>query len=167
MATSDGYGQRLGERLRVENAPAIVTKALRKAEIAVTEIRCDDPLPGMSGPIQREDAFLVGLQLRDFPHREYWEDGRQAPVCDLRAGETCIHDLKRDPVAFLDKPYHALFFYLPRAALNAIADDANAPRIGDLDCRPAAGINDATIAGLGGTILPALSHPRASQPVVC
>ena len=66
MATSDGYGQRLAERLRVESAPAIVTRALRKADIAVTEIRCDDPLPGMTGSIQREDAFLVGLQLRDF-----------------------------------------------------------------------------------------------------
>ena len=87
MATSDGYGQRLGERLRVESAPAIVTRALRKADIAVTEIRCDDPLPGMTTSIQREDAFLVGLQLRDFPHHEYWEDGQQAPVCDLRAGD--------------------------------------------------------------------------------
>jgi hypothetical protein len=60
MATSDGYGQRLGERLRVENAPAIVTRALHKADMAVTEIRCDDPLPGMGRSIQREDAFLVG-----------------------------------------------------------------------------------------------------------
>ena len=90
MATSDGYGQRLGERLRVESAPAIVTRALRKADIAVTEIRCDDPLPGMTGSIQREDAFLVGLQLRDFPHHEYWEDGQRAPVCDLRAGDLCL-----------------------------------------------------------------------------
>jgi hypothetical protein len=67
MATSDAYGRRLGERLRVENAPAIVTKTLRKAEIAFTEIRCDDPLPGMTSPVQREDAYLVGLILRDFP----------------------------------------------------------------------------------------------------
>ena len=163
MATSDGYGQRLGERLRVENAPAIVTKALRKAEIAVTEIRCDDPLPGMSGSIQREDAFLVGLLLRDFPHREYWEDGRQTPVCDLRAGDTCLYDLKRDPVVLLDKPYHALLFYLPREALNAIADDAGAPRIGDLNYKPGAGINDATISRLGSTILPALSHPEQAN----
>jgi AraC family transcriptional regulator len=162
MSTSDGYGQRLGERLRVESAPAIVTRALRKAEIAVTEIRCDDPLPGMSTSIQREDAFLVELELRDFPHREYWEDGRQAPLSDLRAGQTCIHDLKRDPVALLDKPYH-LFFYIPRATLNAIADDASAPRIGDLDCGPAAGINDATIAALGGAILPALSDPQQAN----
>jgi AraC family transcriptional regulator len=89
MATSDGYGRRLGERLRVETAPAIVTKTLRKAEIAFTEIRCDDPLPGMTTPVRREDAYLVGLILRDFPHRVYWEEGRQTPVCDLRAGDAC------------------------------------------------------------------------------
>jgi hypothetical protein len=89
---TEAYGQRLGEALRVENAPAIVTRALRTADIAVTEIRCDNPLPEMSGSIQQEDAFLVALQLRDFPNREYWEDGRRASACDLRAGESCLHD---------------------------------------------------------------------------
>jgi AraC family transcriptional regulator len=163
MAASDAYGERLGERLRVASAPAIVTRVLRKAEIAFTEIRCDDPLPGMTSKVQREDAYLVGLILRDFPHRVYWEEGRQTPVCDLRTGDTCIHDLKRDPVSFLEKPYHVLFFYLPRAALNAIADDASAPRIGDLDCRLAAAVNDVTIAGLGSTILPALSDPQQTN----
>jgi hypothetical protein len=100
---TEAYGQRLGEALRVENAPAIVTRALRTADIAVTEIRCDNPLPEMSGSIQQEDAFLVALQLRDFPNREYWEDGRRASVCDLPVGESCLYDLKRDPTALLDK----------------------------------------------------------------
>src|SRR6267378_1879977 len=75
---------------------------------------------GMSYSIQREDAYLVALTLRDFPNRQYWEDGRQMPVCDLRTGQVDFHDLKRDPVALLDKPYHDLFFYLPRCALDAI-----------------------------------------------
>ena len=70
---TEAYGRRLGERFRVENAPAIVTRALHTADIAVTEIRCDSPSPEMCGPIQQEDAFLVGLHLRDFPNREYWE----------------------------------------------------------------------------------------------
>ena len=87
---TEAYGQRLGDALRVENTPAIVTRALRTADIAVTEIRCDNPLPKMSGSIQREDAFLVALQLRDFPNREYWEDGRRASVCDLRVGELSL-----------------------------------------------------------------------------
>jgi len=105
----EGYGQRLGERLRVDSAPAIVTRVLRNADIAVTEIRCDNPSPAMSGSIPREDAFLVDLHLRECPAHEYWEDGRQAPVHLVRAGELCIHDLKRDPIALLNKPYHCLF----------------------------------------------------------
>jgi AraC family transcriptional regulator len=162
---TEAYGQRLGEALRVENAPAIVTRALRTADIAVTEIRCDSPLPEMSGSIQQNDAFLVALQLRDFPNREYWEDGRRASVCDLRAGESCLYDLKRNPTALLDKPYHSLAFYLPRAALDAIADDANAPRIRDLSYEPGVGVNDLTISSLGSLLLPALSHPDQANPL--
>jgi AraC family transcriptional regulator len=120
---TEGYGQRLGERLQIENAPAVVTRALRNAEIAVTELRCDNPPSELSGVIQREDAFAASLHLRDFPNREYWEDDRRASVCDLRAGESCLLDLKRGPTALLDKPYHILFFYLPRASLDAIADE--------------------------------------------
>ena len=81
----------------------------------------------MTTPVQREDAYLVGLILRDFPHRVYWEEGRQTRVCDLRAGDTCIHDLKRDPVSFLEKPHHELFFYLPRAALVEIRQRGDRP----------------------------------------
>jgi AraC family transcriptional regulator len=156
---TEAYGRRLGERFQVENAPAIVTRALRTVDMAVTEIRCDSPLPEMCGPIQQEDAFLVGLHLRDFPNREYWEGGRRASARDVRAGESCLHDLKRVPTALFDKPYHSLVFYLPRAALDAIADEANAPRIRDLSYEPGAGVNDVTISGLGSLLLPALSHP--------
>jgi AraC-like DNA-binding protein len=166
---TEAYGQRLAKALRVENAPAIVTRSLRTADIAVTEIRRDGPLPGtnveMSGSIRQEDAFLVALQLRDFPNREYWEDGRRASVCDLRAGESCLYDLKRDPTALLDKPYHSLAFYLPRAALDAIADEASAPPIRDLSHKPGAGVNDATISGLGSLLLPALRHPDQANPL--
>ena len=163
MATSEGYGQRLAERLRAEQAQTIVTRVLRTADMAVTETRCDDPVPGLSHSIQREDAYLVALTLRNFPNRQYWEDGRQMPVCDLRVGQVDFHDLRRDPVAILDQPYHDLFFYLPRCALDAIADDADARRIGDLNYEPV-GINDATISGLAWAMLPALSHPdRVNQ----
>jgi AraC family transcriptional regulator len=161
---TEAYGQRLGERFRVENAPAIVTRALRNADMAVTELRCDNPRPEMSGSLLREDAFVIGLQLRDFPHREYWEDGRPTSVWDLRAGETCFYDLKREPRGFLDKPYHTLYFYLPSAALDAIADEANAPPIRDLNYKPGAGVNDLTMVTIGHLLLPALNHPdQANQ----
>jgi AraC family transcriptional regulator len=161
MAT-DGYGQRLGARLRVESAPTIITRALRNADLAVTEIRCDNSLPRMSARIQREDAYLVGSTLVDVSDREYREDGRRVPVGDLKAGQICIYDLKRDPIVLL-RNQNVLHFYLPRAALDAIADDANAPRIGDLNYKFGAGGNDATIASLGSTVLPALSRPEQAN----
>jgi AraC-like DNA-binding protein len=114
----------------------------------------------MSGSIQQEDAFIVALHLRDFPNRKYWEDGRLASVCDFRAGEIMLSDLKREPTVLLDKPYHTLAFYLPRAALNAIADDANAPRIGDLSYKPGAGVDDVMISSLRSTMLLALANPE-------
>jgi hypothetical protein len=61
MEKSEGYGRRLGERLRAEQASTIVTSVLRTADMAVTETRCDDPVVGLSGSLQREDAFLVSL----------------------------------------------------------------------------------------------------------
>src|SRR5580692_1530069 len=163
MATSEGYGQRLAERLRAELAHAIVTRGLRTVDMAVTETRCDDPVLGLSHSIQREDAFLVALTLRDFPNRQYWEDGRQMPVCDLRTGQVDFHDLRCDPVALLDKPYHDLFFYVPRRTFDAIAEDTESPRIGDLNHAPVA-MDDTTIVNLGMAVLPALSRPdQASQ----
>jgi AraC-like DNA-binding protein len=163
MAATGAYGQRLAETLRIEHARAIVTRVLRTADMAVTETRWDDPVPGLSGSQHREDAFLITLSLRDYPNRVYWEDGRLVSVCDVRAGQTCIHDLKRDPVALLDKPHHVVFFYLPRGALDAIADDADAPRIGDLNHNPMS-FDDATVDNLGRAVLPALSRPdQASQ----
>jgi AraC family transcriptional regulator len=165
VMTTEAYGQRLGEALRIENTPAIATRGLLKADIAVTEVRCDNPLPEMCGPLRQEDAFLVTLHLRDSCNREYWENGRRASVCDLRAGESCLHDLKRDPAALFDKPYHSLNFYLPRATLDAIADEASVPRIGDLSYKPGAGVNDLTIFALGNLLLPALSHPDQANPL--
>jgi AraC-like DNA-binding protein len=163
MTPSEGYGERLAEHVLAEQAHAIVTRALRTADMAVTETRCDAPAQEMSGSFQREDSFLVTLTLRDFPHREYWEEGRVVSVSDIRVGQSCIHDLKRDPVARLDQPYNVLFWYLPRSALNAIADDAEAPRIGDLDHRTGP-IDDPTIAHLGQAVLSALrSSDQANQ----
>jgi AraC family transcriptional regulator len=162
MATTDGYGQRLGARLRVESAPTIVTRALRNTEMAVTEIKCDNPLTRMSAPIQREDAFLVASLLVDISGRKYWEDGRRMPVGDLQTGQICIYDLKRNPIVLLHKQ-HVLHFYLPRAALDAIADDADSPWIGDLNYKFGVGSNDVTIGNLGSTVLPALSRPEQAN----
>ena len=61
---TEAYGQRLGEALRVENGPAIVTRALRTADMAVTEIRCDNPLPQMRSEQAAKRTFGASLAVR-------------------------------------------------------------------------------------------------------
>ncbi|WP_425117142.1 hypothetical protein [Bradyrhizobium sp.] len=55
------YGEKLAERLQATSASVIMTRVLRKAVIAATEIQSDHPNRGRSKSIPREDAFLIGL----------------------------------------------------------------------------------------------------------
>jgi AraC family transcriptional regulator len=158
---ADGaYGRRLGEKFGVEDVPCIVTRSLQSAEIAVTEVRIDKPLGRLSDPIPHEDAYMLSLVLRDLPDNSYWEDGRQVAVNTVRTGECLLHDLRRSPRVLIDKPFHSLLLYLPQTALDALADDANAPRVAELRYTPGVGVADETAKGLGLPLLPALRAPE-------
>jgi AraC-like DNA-binding protein len=165
VSEQSAYGQAHGSRFRQEATRAIVTRVLRKTEIAVTEVRGDDPETFTSGSIPYEDAFLVAVMARAYPHHEYWEGGKQAELTDLAAGDTVLYDLKRDPVVLIDKPFHSLHFYLPRIALNAIADDANVSRVTELDYTPGAGVRDPSMTNLGMSMLAALDRPEQASRV--
>jgi len=158
-ALADAYGRNLGTKYGAEDAPAIVTRSLHSTEIAVTEICVHRPSGRLSDPIPRVDAYMICLMLRDIPNNAYWEDGRQVSAYSLRAGEVTIHDLKREPLAVIDKPIHSLLCYMPSAALNALADQANVPRISELRYKPGVGVFDETIRHIGLSLLPALQTP--------
>jgi AraC family transcriptional regulator len=153
------YGRNLGTKYGAEDAPSIVTRSLHSTEIAVTEICVHRPPGRLSDPIPRVDAYMICLMLRDIPNNAYWEDGRQVSAYSLRAGEVTIHDLKRQPLAVIDKPIHSLLCYIPSAALNALADQANVPRISELRYKPGVGVFDETIRHIGLSLLPALQTP--------
>jgi AraC-like DNA-binding protein len=158
--TKGVYGPNLGGKFGAEDAPFIVTRTLQRGEVAVTEVCVDRPLGRLSNPIPRVDAYMICLLLRDLPSNSYWEDGREVSVVSLRAGETTIHDLRREPLALMDKPIHSLLCYIPHAALNALADQASVPHISELRYTPGEGIFDETIKHIGLSLLPALRAPE-------
>jgi AraC family transcriptional regulator len=160
MTQAGAYGQRLGQFLHLKDAPpALVTRSLRSAELAVTETRDDDPVPGLSGSLTSEDAFLVSLKFRDYPDCELWERGKCVKKADVRAGATYLYDLKRDPRYVIDKPFHSIFFYLPRSALDGIAEQSRAPRVGDLSCGLGVGHDDSVIRHISASLREGLHRP--------
>jgi len=160
MTQADAFGQRLGQFLHLKDAPpSLITRSLRSTELAVTETRNDDPMPGLSGSLTSEDAFLVSLKLHDYPDCELWERGKCVMKADVRAGATYLYDLKRDPRYVINKPFHSLFFYLPRSALDGIAEQSGTPRVGELDCQLGIGHDDAVIRHLGASLQEGLRRP--------
>jgi AraC-like DNA-binding protein len=159
---SEAYGRGLGERFRLET-PALVTQALQNTEIAVTRIKCDVENHGLTAPFPYEDAYLVALQIREVPNHELWVDGKPVPKLPFEAGATCIYDLRCNPIAYLASPSHLLMFYLPRSALNAIADNEHAKRIEDFAHTPGVGIRDPIMHNLALTLLPAFEAPEQAS----
>ena len=132
---------------------------MRSVELAVTETRDDNPVPGLSGTLPAEDSFVVSLKLQDYPDCELWERGKCVMKADVRAGATYLYDLKHDPRYVIDKPFHSLFFYLPRSALDGVAEQSGAPRIGELDCELGIGHDDAVIRHIGASFREGLGRP--------
>jgi AraC-like DNA-binding protein len=153
MPESDSYGEAFGRRLNAEPT-SFVMRALPKTTIAVTELKYNTPQNVLSTPPIEEDAYLVAVHLKNFPNYTYWENGKAAPVAPIRPGEAIVYDIKRRPTFFLNSVFHSVHFYFPRAALNALADDANAPRIVELHYKPAVAHADPILRGIAETLLP-------------
>ena len=154
------YGRGLAANYGVEDAAHVVTRVLSHAELAVTELHAKEPPIRVSDPIARQDAFLIGCQLQDRSPFEYREEGRSLGTCSLRTGEITIRDLRRDPRSLTVGPFHSVLWFLPRASLNAVADEASAPHVDELPTDPCVGIADSAIQLLSASILPALRTPQ-------
>ena len=165
MGRQGAYGSRLGSAFRMQNAPALITRILRKSSLAVTELRCDQPNFGRTHPIPQEEAYLVALQMRACPDHDLYFDGRPIRPENYKEGVTSIYDLRRDPVADIRDPYHCLMFYLPRTALDAMASEAGVRRPGDLRHRLGVSVDDPTVRHLLSALLPAMSKPKEAHPL--
>ena len=65
MTQTGFYGQAVTQYFHLEHqASSLITRSLRNAEIAVTEVRDDTPLEGPSGEMDIQDAYVVSLKLR-------------------------------------------------------------------------------------------------------
>lgn len=160
---SGAVGQRLGALFKIDHAPALVTRKLNIAQMAVTEIRSDNPVLGLIDPVPTEDAYLVSLMLRNLDDHEVWENGRPCRRHSISIGEFHLRDLKIEQSALVEQPHHSLQFYLPRAALNAIADENEARQVGELSYQPGVPFSDPVIRSLGLCLRSVFERPQEAN----
>ncbi len=153
------YRNHLAEAFGMREAPTLITRALRKSMMAVTELKYDQPNFGMTAPIPVEDAYLIALQIRPCLDHDLYFDGQFVQPRGWFPGVVTIYDLRRSPIADIRDPYHCVMFHVPRKALDTTAYESGAPRIGDLQYRPGVGIDDPIARHLLSSLLPATSRP--------
>ena len=164
MTQASTFGRSLGQVLHLKDAPSsLITRSMRGLELAFTESRNDNPAPGLSGSFIPEDAFLVSLKLHDYPDCELWGDGKCLAKADVPAGATYLYDLKHDPRYVINKPFHNLFFYLPRSALDGLTEQSRTPRVGQLTCDLGVGHDDAIMRHIGALLQEGLRRPHETN----
>lgn len=166
MNERGAYGQRLGDIFDLQQTPAVVNRTLRKTEIAATHIKCDRANNGLTTPILREDAFLVTLQLRDCPRHELWLDDHPTPTGHLRAGSVSIYDLRCNPIVHSVSPFQSIHFYLPRRAINTVADMEGCRPANSFRNDPGIGVEDEIVHGLGLALMPSFERPAEANPLL-
>jgi len=162
MTNQGAYGGRLGEAFGMSDTPVLITGTadkFTKSFSAVTEVSCPEEF-GRTAPIPREDAYLVGLQLRPCHDHDLYLDGRKIRPTNFFGGTTSIYDLRRDPVWDLRDAFHCLMLYLPRRALDGVANEVGAPRIGNLRDQPGVGVDDPIVRNLLSSLLPSAVKSR-------
>lgn len=158
MRMPRSFGRLLAARLKAESRNSLVIRTLAPTEVTVTEIRADAHTNERSGSLPAEDVTVAVLQLQDFPRHEWWEEGRQAPVTALRAGDLTMYDLRRDPRFTLNHPFHSIHFRLPRALLTTLGS-------GEIDWRPGQGVDDPVFRHLASSVRPAFDRPAWVSPL--
>lgn len=158
------YGRALSDRFHLEDeAPAFVTRTLRRAQIAVTHLQCSKPNQGLTDPIPIEDAYLVACHNEDCMDHELWINGKAVDKVPFLQGQTTFYDLRTNPVAYMRSTSNCLMYYLPRSLFNAIADEGDAPRVEDLQHPPGVGAEDPVMRALTAAILPAFENPDTTS----
>ena len=150
---------RIDSWLRLRDARTLTVRGLNRASLSVTEVRFDHPGYGLSDPVNPQDAYVFGVQLRAYPFHELWNDGKAIPVRQVGAGDTLIADMRTVEAVQTAVPFHSLQFFLPRLFLRELADDLEASHVGDLRTTAGVPVRDPVLAAFAAMVRPAVATP--------
>lgn len=149
------FGEQLGRSFCLGSPPTLIRQTPGGLPLAMTEIQYTRRAPSFTLPLASEDAYLVGLQLKDVQHHEVWLAGRLVSDGAWPRGAAIFYDLAHHPVFFCEEPLHQLTFYAPKRAIAELYEQFD-PRDSELNIIPGQAVRDETIRSIGEALLPYL-----------
>lgn len=163
--TGRAYGERLGEAVGAEAAPSVFVQRLQRTEFAATRVSWSKRESGRLSRIERDDAYLVCLQLLDLDPHPYWVESRPVAIAPIRSGQFTLLDLHSEHSSVLGDPIDCLAIYISRQALDRIGEERGASRLGAIGIAPGVPNDDVVVRSLGCSLLPALQNPEQANPL--
>ncbi|WP_187830365.1 helix-turn-helix domain-containing protein [Siccirubricoccus phaeus] len=152
------YGDAIARSFHLRHMPHFVTRSLRSAQVALSRLRIGPAQFGLSPRVPAEDTFILALYLTTVPEHELYSRGRSFLRQGYRAGSIRIVNLLGEHAARVTAAHEALSIYIPRQALDEMADTAGMRRVAHLACPP--GLLDPTLTHLAAALEPAFARPQ-------
>ncbi len=156
--TAEAIGHLLAKRFRIERPPTLVAHKGTKAEIAFSRMSSAYPMRGRSLAVPLENAFAFHVPLSAMFFSHLWIGGSPKTLPRATLGDVFLFDLSDNPVVGLDTPFDSMRFYIPQAALDAMAHDHGIRRTGGLRS-PSFGKRDVVMYGLAQSLAAVMAEP--------
>lgn len=153
------YGGQMARYYGLRKADSLVISPVAKPPIAITHLVSNVGLPEQTASIPPEKAFVVSVHLTPSPGGcDLWIDEKHSRVRTWPPGGVGIYDLESNPRKRNPSPVDWVHYHVPRATLDAFAEDAELPRIEFLRCEY--GKVDPVLDQLTRMILPSLEDSQ-------
>lgn len=148
---------------RLDAADQLLLRTFERGSLSIAQYRRDLPGFGITTPNPVSDTYMVVVKLSSFEPHDMWRDGRYLKRPGFRGGGLSIIDLRHTWIADLQQPFHTINFFVPQHALDGLAEDLRAPKIGRLTCPLDSEQRDDVMLHLALSLRPALERPREAS----
>jgi AraC family transcriptional regulator len=136
----------IGRRFHRPPAPSVVACASTRRPILFSHIASDRAMPGRTLPPPIEEAYAFHVHHTRITDGEMWLEGRHLKLPLIDHGGVFIFDLRTAPIAQLHHAFEFSRFQLSRAAIEELAYEQGARRVGELHARH--GVTDPVVRHL-------------------
>ena len=140
------------------SGPVLVTDT-RNASVSLARFRSDDPGYSVMKSLPAEDSYVVIFHRDDVPGHDFWADGKHLYQAPSPKAALNIFDVSAKPSCLMTGRFDNMLLHIPRAALDDLADEADAPLIAELHAPDGWLTSDPVVEGIQDCIVSALEQP--------
>jgi AraC family transcriptional regulator len=139
---------------------ALKAQILGKAVVTIAQNEGSDAYDSWSNTLPSEDAILLSVHFQDVQRHRVSENDVAMEPSEIGVGNTMFYDLRRNPRVVSTGPHRTVDFHIPRAAFEALEEEAHSPPTGDIRYSSGTPVDDERIHALAAALLPEFAEPN-------